>query len=168
MKAKIEKTLSARTRSRVVRTKRNTPKRSEERNERKIDRFRQKVDKKRRKDLRFFFQSPHDFFNAYTLRTPRQTKPAQKGGAYSEKWGNAPPFGTHTSKEEPIIVTKRKTKHLLIPNFCFTFAETHQKNTPHLAIFLPLRIHLSLSLPLRRALDRQSFAGFTFNLFISL
>ena len=48
-----------------------------------------------------FFQSPHDFFNAYTLRTPRRTKPAQKGGAYSEKWGNATPSAlTHRKKNQ--------------------------------------------------------------------
>ena len=98
----------------------------------------------------------------------RDERNRHKRAAPTARNGVTPPFGTHTSKEKAIIATKRKPKHLLIPNFCFTFAETHQKNTLHLAILLPLLIHMFLSLPLRRTLDRQSFAGFTFNLFISL
>lgn len=167
MKAKIEKTLSARTRSRVVRAKRSTPKRSEERNERKIDRFRQKVDKKRRKDVHFF-QNLHTLFQClHTAHTATDETDA-KGRHLQREMGQHRPFSTHTSKEKPIIATKRRTKHLLIPNFGFTFAETHQKNTLHLAISFPLRIHQSLPLLLCRALGRLPFAGFTFNLFISL
>lgn len=98
MKAKIEKTLSARTRSRVVRAKRSTPKRSEERNERKTDRFRQKVDKKRRKDVHFFQISTRFFQCLHTAHTATDETDA-KGRPYSEKWGNAAPSAlTHRKK----------------------------------------------------------------------
>ena len=167
MKAKIEKTLSARTRSRVVRAKRSTPKRSEERNERKTDRFRQKVDKKRRKDVHFF-QNLHTFFSMPAHCAHRNGRNRRKRAALQREMGQRRPFSTHTSKEKPIIATKRRTKDLFIPNFGFTFTEAHQKNTLHLAISFPLRIHLSLPLPLCRALDRLPFAGFISNLFFTL
>ena len=134
MKAKIEKTLSARTRSRVVRTKRNTPKRSEERNERKIDRFRQKVDKKRRKDLRFF-PNLHTIFSMPTHCAHRDKRNRHKRAAPTARNGVTPPL-QHSHIE-------RKTNHRnkkQTPNSCLSrkmillLPKPHRK-TPYIARF---------------------------------
>ena len=83
-----------------------------------------------------FFQSPHDFFNAYTLRTPRRTKPAQKGGAYSEKWGNAPLRHSHIERKSNHR-NKKKTKALAYPEFLFYFCRNPPEKHPTSRDFTP-------------------------------
>ena len=81
-----------------------------------------------------FSQSPHDFFNAYTLRTPRRTKPAQKGGAYSEKWGNATPSALTHRKKNQSSQQKQTPSSCLSRKMILLLRKSHRK-TPYIARF---------------------------------
>ena len=167
MKAKIEKTLSAHTRSRVVRAKRSTPKK-ERRTKRKKNRqvsakSRQETTKRRP----LFPKSPHVFFNACTLRTPQQTKPAQKGGPTARN-GATPPLQHSHIERKTNHRNKKKNKTLVYPEFWFYFCRIPPEKHTTSRDFLPTSHPPVLPLPLCRALGRLPFASFTFNLIISL
>lgn len=94
-----------------------------------------------------FFLQTLLFSGRVSLVVRRNGRRRHKRRAQSNRHSAIPHGSRPTSKEKPIIATKRRIKHLFIPNFGFTFAEAHQKNTLHLAISFLLRIHLSLPPP---------------------